>query len=388
MGMNNNLVPATLYDFNNKERNVNYYMQTLLNKTLTMFKYTGLPDSIPEKDLELILQQRGYGIITEHNGELLALWGGDAPPLNPYYTSKKITIANPWSDITKTYTFDEDCILIKNDPLGLGIMDIINKYASLLAECDITTKLALVNFRAIFAITAEDDNQYQSALEFLKNMENGDQGVILSNAFKDGITTQPYCNGSNNYMTQIIEMTQYIKGSFYQEIGLNSNYNMKRERLSASESGLNEDVLRPLVDSMFEERQKFLDEVNKMYGTNITIEFDSSWKQYNDEEIDETNELNSDEDTDIDIEDETTISEEENTDVSEEVSNETDVTEEDTTEDEEVSETDVELTESIVKEIKETIVEVLTDEKPDEEEKEPEEQNEEDEEKEKGGRRC
>ena len=56
---------------------------------------------------------------------------------------------------------------------------------------------------------------------------------------------------------------------------------MKRERLSASETDLNEDGLRPLIDSMLEERQHAIKKVNEMYGTNIKVSFGSSWAQYN-----------------------------------------------------------------------------------------------------------
>ena len=52
---------------------------------------------------------------------------------------------------------------------------------------------------------------------------------------------------------------------------------MKREALGAGESGLNADILFPLVDDMLANRQECLDEVNKMFGTNITVEFNSTW---------------------------------------------------------------------------------------------------------------
>ena len=85
----------------------------------------------------------------------------------------------------------------------------------------------------------------------------------------------PSNNGS--YLTQFIELHQYLKGSMYNELGLNANFNMKREALGAGESGLNADILFPLVDDMLANRQECLDEVNKMFGTNIKVEFNSTW---------------------------------------------------------------------------------------------------------------
>lgn len=290
-----------IYDYRNKLDAVNYFIETILNKTVTMFRYNNLPDSLPERELELILQINGYGIITEHEDQLVALWGGFAPPYDIYYRPTKVLVNNPWAKINKEYEIDKDCILVRNDPLNRGLMPILNKHGVILAEADITLLLALINFRAIYNITANTDSEAESAKEFLKQIEEGRQGVLLSDDLNnDGIKTQPYSQGSTAYLTQVIEMMQYLKGSFYQEIGLDCNYNMKRERLSESEAGLNADILRPLIDAMLEERQKALDKVNKMFGTDISIEFNSSWSKYNIEPEEEIKEEAADESAESD----------------------------------------------------------------------------------------
>ena len=59
---------------------------------------------------------------------------------------------------------------------------------------------------------------------------------------------------------------------------------MKREGINSYESQLNDDMLFPTVDDMLERRKEGIEKVNKMYGTNITVELNSSWK-YNVDEI-------------------------------------------------------------------------------------------------------
>ena len=54
---------------------------------------------------------------------------------------------------------------------------------------------------------------------------------------------------------------------------------MKREAINDAESGMNEDSLLPLVDDMLENRKRGVEKINKMFGTNITVELDSSWKE-------------------------------------------------------------------------------------------------------------
>jgi hypothetical protein len=53
---------------------------------------------------------------------------------------------------------------------------------------------------------------------------------------------------------------------------------MKRESINSNESQLNDDMLHPLIDDMLRMRREALDQVNEMFGTNITVDFNSAWK--------------------------------------------------------------------------------------------------------------
>ena len=53
---------------------------------------------------------------------------------------------------------------------------------------------------------------------------------------------------------------------------------MKREQLGSNEAALNDDFLLPLVDNMIKERQRAVEKINEMFGTDISVDFASSWK--------------------------------------------------------------------------------------------------------------
>lgn len=53
---------------------------------------------------------------------------------------------------------------------------------------------------------------------------------------------------------------------------------MKRESLNSEESQLNFDALLPLVDEMLHERELAADWVNKLFGTNISVELHGAWR--------------------------------------------------------------------------------------------------------------
>ena len=69
-----------------------------------------------------------------------------------------------------------------------------------------------------------------------------------------------------------------MKASWFNELGLNANYNMKREAITSNESQLNDDMLLPLIDDMMNCRKLWIDEVNEMFGTNWSIDWASSWE--------------------------------------------------------------------------------------------------------------
>lgn len=294
-----------LYDFKNKVRCINDFTDNTLNRTLTMFTYENLPDTLPERELELILQTYGKCIITKDNNDnIVALTGNYASPLNIYYQPTKMLVNNPWGDINKEFTFNKDCVLVRNDPLDKGLLNIIWKYGAMDIESNITFKNALISYRAMFNILASNDNEMKSAEQYIKHLENGDLSAMMNSFNKfstngnaeQGITIQPGANGSSGVITQIIEGKQSIKSNMWNELGLSCNGNFKRERLVSAEVNADE-TIKTLVDAMLEERQKAMDKVNKMYGTNIKVSFNSAWKDIdnNDDTIVDINNIESNE---------------------------------------------------------------------------------------------
>ena len=81
---------------------------------------------------------------------------------------------------------------------------------------------------------------------------------------------------------QLIELQQYLKASWFNELGLDANFNMKREYLSEEEINLSSNAFLPLIDNMLECRQEALEFVNREYGTNITVSKNSAWEDVGD----------------------------------------------------------------------------------------------------------
>lgn len=271
---------TTQYTITDKNTNLDNFVLQTLDKLQSMFEYKNLPDTMPKKWLEFYLMTNGNVFVTENKGNLYCFTGGLGGEPDAYYQPTLYVVANPYLKLSKEYDINKDGVLIRNDTLMNGLLPIIQKYGVLLTETDITIRSALINLRIYNAISASDDNTKKSADEFLKHIENGELASIGENPFFEGVKI--FNNStSTNYLSQIIEMTQYLKASFYNELGLNANYNLKREYISTSENTLADDILLPFVDNMITERKEGIEKINKKYGTNISIEFNSSWRANN-----------------------------------------------------------------------------------------------------------
>ena len=293
--MNNmiqNALNFDIYDFKNKRKNVNNYITRMCNRTSQTFQYSDLPDSIPRNMLEYYLQMYGVAAITEFKGELYVVTGSVGGECDAYYRPKTFIVANPWLGLTKELKIGEECVLIYNDSMYQGLADMYNRYATMLVENDLSIKIADVMARCSAILSAGTDDRTKASAElFIKRLEAGDISVITDNSIIETLKTLPYTDSAKNSITDLIELQQYLKASWFNEMGMNSNYNMKRESLNTAEAQMNEDGLMPLIDDMLHCRLDWVEKVNEMYGRNIKVCYHSPIKkevEKNDEVTEDT----------------------------------------------------------------------------------------------------
>lgn len=274
--MNKNKLFDKIYNYQDKTKNINTYVFNYLNKTNSMFKYHNLPKSIPADMLESFLQRNGYVCIAKHENALYAFVGGLGGELDVYYRPTICTVANPALNLNKDFVIDKDCIIMKNDTNSQGLLPIILRYSSMLVENDISMVLATFNTRIQKIVSASDDGTIASAKEYLSQIVSGKQGIIADNAFLKSLDVKD-SSTNNRIIEELIKQNQYLKSSMLNEIGLQANTNLKKERLVSAEIESNTESLYPIVDDMLKCRKNALEKVNEMFDTNIEVEFNSSW---------------------------------------------------------------------------------------------------------------
>lgn len=266
-----------MYDVKNKALNIRQNTDYTMAKILGMFKYSGLPESLPQEELEKILLCNGYAFITKHEGDLYAFSCALGGELDAYYRPTKAIVANPWLKLNKNYDIRKDGVLFKNDSMLMGVKPLMEKWSTLLVENQITLNMQSVNQRVLTILSASDDKTKESAEEFIRKIHNGDMSVITGNAMFDGVQTHG-TGQTNGRITDLIEYQQWLTSKLHMELGINDQGNMKRERLVTDEVRQSEEGLSILVDNMFVEREQAVNLINEMFDTSITVEFDGVWK--------------------------------------------------------------------------------------------------------------
>lgn len=278
-------------DILDKKRSIYNYVMLMLDRTNQMFEYEGLPETIPAYMMELYLQINGHVGIIKYGENLYALPGGLGGAPDPYYRPTLYIIANPGLGISvscsienhlppydKNQAAQSKCVVMKNDTNMRGLFYMFTRYATELAENDVSIRCAQINSRAQTFIAANTDKQIASANAYLDNLEKGKITSVADQSFLDGINAVNVSTQSANSIIQLIELQQYLKASWYNDIGLNANFNMKREYQSEEELQANTDVLLPLIDDMLRCREEAVSAINSTFDTKISVRKNSSWE--------------------------------------------------------------------------------------------------------------
>lgn len=278
---------ALMYSVNDVECGYNYWFNKLLQRTMSIFNWHGLPDTLPEREIELNLILTGHCVIFKKDGNIITqcttLYGNED---SIYYYPTKAIYASPKAGYG-TLDIGKNCEIIYNSPMqnnifyfntDTGLRTFIQRYARMLADIESTINIYTVNTRAISYPTAANDNVKSSLERFFNNIAIGKRAVISDNAIIEqfrnvDITRSNYKDGINDLLIardKTLEM-------FYRDIGVKF-YNPKKAQVTEDELETNNQLLLISITDMLKEQQRGADAVNKMFNINASVEISPEFK--------------------------------------------------------------------------------------------------------------
>lgn len=272
---------------------VEYYMANMLNRTLMMFNWKNLPNDMDSFDMEKFTQLKGFTLFIydeKDDSRYYVLEGSKYDNISWNYEATKSLIVNPaLKGLETKYEIGKNCVLIRNDYLCVGLYPIIEKNSIDISNTDVSIRYAQFNTRFKTLFTATDDNDKDSVDKIITDVWNGVKpaAVVTNDLYKKSIEGIQYSTSQNTDIKDLVELKQYQLAQFYIELGINANYNMKKESVSADEFRMNDDALMPLIDQMLACRKMACKQINKLFGLNIDVELNSAWLKIAKEVINE-----------------------------------------------------------------------------------------------------
>ncbi|MBR4302835.1 MAG: hypothetical protein IKT80_04645 [Bacteroidaceae bacterium] len=264
-----------------------YYIDFILRLLYRIILFDNVPDTINETFLKMILYTQGKicffeGLeIGKGSSQLLALNCSAANMPTVYYMPSKILIANPRLQKSYNLTPGEDCEVVylsEADKYNLseingGLFTLIQRTAIMLADNDISINIGQKNTRLTNLVSGDTQNTVDSIKAVIAAMYEGDPTIVVKSSLIDKLQGIPIINSSSNAsnLIELIQVQQYILSHFYEQIGLCTHDNMKKERLITAEINDNIDLAYMNIDDIIASIEEGLQKVNSMFGTNIEV---------------------------------------------------------------------------------------------------------------------
>ena len=261
-----------------------YYFDFILRLLYRVILIDNIPETVNETFFKMILYTTGKscflnGNVIDEGEQLLALNCSRADTPNVYYIPRKVLVANPRLKKSYNITPGKDCELVylsEADKYNLsgvsgGLYSLIERTATMLADNDISINIAQKNTRLVNLVSGDTQNTVDSIKAVIASMYEGDPTIVVKSSLVDKLQGIPILqNTSNRNLLDLIEVQQYIIAHFYEQIGITTHDQMKRERLITAEINDNIDLAFLNIDDILISIQEGLDRVNKMFGTEMT----------------------------------------------------------------------------------------------------------------------
>ena len=260
----------------------NHCYNRLLQLVYNLIIIDGEPESVDDTFLKFCIFVNGKATFFKtdaaDDGVLRALNGVPADIPDVYYMPENMIIDNPTFNKTYDLKRGEECEVVYCRAIDRytggggtgGLGSLIRITAQLLADNILSLNIAQKNTRLSVALTADDEATKRSAEEAMRAMYAGEPFKCIMGNLVGTLQGVPVnVTTSNRYIVDLIQAQQYILAHFFEQIGLQTHDQMKKERLITDEVNDNADLAIYNIYSIIESINEGLDRVNAMFGTDM-----------------------------------------------------------------------------------------------------------------------
>lgn len=255
-----------------------YYVKYLFQKLVSVFRFSGLPETWAENYFKYVLL--GYGFVAIFEDEKFGVIPQQCTLSDThtiFYQPSRVVIANPVLNM-KELKIGTDCEIIRLQPDFGSPMDIISTYADLMAVALETASINLLNSKASYIFFAQNKAVAETYKEMYDQISSGKPFTVLDKQLRneDGSPNWEFFtqNVGQNYITdRILNDLKTIEDQFNTRIGIPNANTQKRERLISSEVEANDVDTTALINVWLDSMREGIKKVNARYGLNLAVEY-------------------------------------------------------------------------------------------------------------------
>lgn len=281
MAKRKNRDPWTSVYLNN--RTYQHYYNRLTELAISMFEWTGFPDSIDPRFLELTLFSDGMAVFFKDDvmNKYLALQTMIGGNLDVYRIPK---IRTAYAVNGYNIPLDEtNSVIIFNNMLHTNCLIDVELFAYKLYECDRTIITNLKAQKTPVMITC-DENQ-RLTMKNLYAQYDGNEPFIFGGKDIDMKKIQAIVTGAPYVADKVYETKTQIWNEAMVYLGISNVSMVKKERMITDEVSRNMGSTVASRYTRLEMRKEACKKINAMFGLNIDVKYRADIQAYTDEDM-------------------------------------------------------------------------------------------------------
>lgn len=252
-----------------------YWREMLIRKTLSIFEWKGL--NFPQKEIEIPTIMTGFCGVTRFTKtkEIGVVVGGMNGVTEYPDEFTQYVYATPLESGIRN--IDVDLVVVNNNEIRLPLIRMIEHYSVLLTHAELTMQSVLINSRSNIITTAKSQKHVDAINCWYKSLEDGKTLAILDDDDLNQMIGDKSINSlqtvfRDSKINDYYELWENVLKSFYNEIGIPS---FKEKKAQMIENEANGQLSRAMfnVNDMLRQRKDACEKINKMFGTNWTVDF-------------------------------------------------------------------------------------------------------------------
>ena len=246
-----------------------YYRNKLFRLFLQRYVIEGMPKTWEFDYFNEHLFLDGVIGVTDTTAGILALKCG-LTGIGIFEQPTKTIYANPVLGNFER-TIGEDCEIIRLQYDYQGIGWILNRYATLLAMCDSSIAVNLMNTKVSWVFGATDKTQAETFKAIYDDITQGKPAVFTSNQNVGNLKEQMFVMpAKQNFIADDVQLLKRkILNEFLTDIGINNTNLDKRERLTDDEVNANNDEVLANIYHWYDNINDGITKVNNMFGLSL-----------------------------------------------------------------------------------------------------------------------